>query len=267
MALTIPQDATDGTSSTARSTSGWRSSESVAPSIKGLAVFVYPAGSAIPGTPALVGDLVIGAAGSLCSIDSNGNRVCNISFTAPVGNDTVTLKLYDQEPSGGAIPSSANIVATGNSAITITANGSNVATLTLNSVTATVGSSGGTVGTIDPSDNGSISGGIVIFNLLPGAVPGGQQVTASVSEVSDLSGLPSLGMQRRAQFVQGAGNTLVYAFGFTLSPALNLSLSVTLNGTTFNVTGGTLLSALTAAPTGTLILRYTARPATRTSAR
>src|SRR6185312_2177214 len=157
MAVTIP-DGNETTSSAARSVTDFRSSESVAPSIKGVAVFAYPAGTTMPGTPVLVGDLVVNAAGSLC-VASGTDRACSLSFTAPVGNDTVTIKLYDQEPSGGAIPTNANLVATGTAAITVSANGSNSASLTLNSITsAPLGSGGGAVGALDPSDNGSISG-------------------------------------------------------------------------------------------------------------
>jgi hypothetical protein len=252
MAVTIPDGNAETTSNAARSASGFRSSESVAPSIKGVAVFAYPAGTTMPATPVLVGDLVLNAAGSLC-VASGADRACSLNFTAPVGNDTVTIKLYDQEPSGGAIPATANLVATGTAAITVSTNGTNTASLTLNSITSSpLGSGGGAVGALDPSDNGSISGGIVLFTLLAGAVPGSQQVTASIAEVTDLSGLPSLSMQRRPQFVQGAGNTLIYAFGFTLTPTLTLNSSVTLKGTSFVISGSTLLSALTAAPTGTL---------------
>jgi len=212
-----------------------------------VAVYTYAAGGSMPSTPNLVGDLSLTpSAGnkSLC-VASSGGRACTLTFSAPTGSDVVFVKLYDLEPSGGAIPSNAVVLASGSGTITVGTNGANTATISLNS-TAPFGV--GATAMLAPTANAPISSGSVSL-ALPAGTSG--SVSANVSEVLQL--LLPLSTQRKPQFVSGAGNTEIWAFGLNLTPASTIlpSPGVTLNGTAFVLTGS-LLSTLTAAPSGTL---------------
>jgi hypothetical protein len=216
-----------------------RNSQSVPSSIAGIVVFAYAASGTQPSTPTLVGDLAVPptVAGntSLCvSVTTpSPGRLCTITFTAPVGTDVVSVQLYDKEPSGGSIPSGANLVASGTSSLTVSLNGANSATITLNSVTATINASITTsLPPLTPSSGGSITGGSVNFSIPAGLAPNGAQV--GVAEVLQLS-LPALSSVRRVQST--AGGTFVYAFGFTLSGASALSSPGLTISASFNISG------------------------------
>jgi hypothetical protein len=218
---------------------GKRSPQSVSSSIKGLAVFAYPAGTTQPSTPTMVGDLT---GPPLCQVGNSG-RTCNITFNASVGQDAVVMQFYDQVPSGGTI--TGNIICTGSGPITVSANGTNSATITLNcSAPFSVGSTA----MLAATPTTSITSGSVSFALPSGT---GGAVAATVSEV--LQVLLPLSTQRRPQFVQGAGNTSVWAFGLNLTPSTTIlpSPGVSLINTAFVLTGS-LASTFAAAPSGTL---------------
>jgi len=223
-----------------------RNSQSVPTGINSVTVFAYPATGTQPATPNLVGDLSLTPTGgnkSLC-VASSGGRLCTIAFTAPVGADVVLVQLWDMEPSGGAIPTGANLLASGTASVTVSANGSNSATITLNSVTATINSSITTnLPPLTPTPSGSITGGSVNFSIAPGLAPNGAQV--GISEVLQLS-LPALASVRRAQST--AGGTFVYAFGFTLTGATALSPPGLTISASFSVSGP-LVSSLAASGT------------------
>lgn len=230
-----------------------RKPQTVASSINGLAVFAFAASGTMPTTPTFVGDLSLTpSAGntSLC-VASGGSRVCTITFSAPVGADIVFIKLYDMEPSGGAIPSTATVLASGSGTLTVNLNGTNSATITLNS---TAPFAVGTTAMLTPTAVAPIASGSVSF-ALPAGTSG--SVSANVSEVLQL--LLPLGTARKPQFVSGAGNTEIWAFGLNLTPSTTTlpSPGMTLNGTAFVLTGS-LLSTFTSAPSGTLnIALYT----------
>jgi hypothetical protein len=214
-----------------------RKSQTVPSSIEGVAVYAYSASSSQPSTPTLVGDLAVPPTvpgnTSLCVAVAAG-RQCTISFSAPVGSDVISVALYNAEPVSGAIPASASLVASGMASLTVSANGTNSATLTLNSVAASFnGASGGSLPALTPTATATISGGNLSLSLPAGAVSGNVQV--GVSEV--LSLLIPLSTQRHPQYTAGAGNTMVYAFGITFLPAVTLSSSMTLTGTTFQIIG------------------------------
>ncbi len=223
-----------------------RSVQSVSTSINSVAVYAYAAGGSIPTTPMLVGDLSLTPSSgntSLC-VASAGGRLCKITFTAPVGSDIVFINLYDLEPSGGTIPSNANVIASGSAPITIASNGANATTITLNS-TAPFGV--GVTATLTPTASGSVAPGSVSF-----ALPAGSgSVTANVSEVLQL--LLPLSTQRKPQFVAGAGNSEIWSFGLNLTPSTATlpSPGMSLQGTAFVLTGS-LVSTFTAAQAGTL---------------
>lgn len=239
LSFTIPGGNT-GTSKT-------RASQSVPSSINGVLVYAY-AGTTVPSTPALVGDLSLTPSGgnkSLC-VAASGGRQCSLTFSAPVGTDTIAIQLYDSEPVGGAIPSTANLVASGSTQIAIGANGTSSGSITLNSISQSFGASGGSLPPLTPTATASISSGSVNLSLPSGLISGNEQV--SVSEV--LSLLLPLATQRHPQYVAGSGNTEIYAFGLTFAPPVTLTGSMSLSGTTFTI-AGSLATKLAAAPAGT----------------
>jgi len=240
LSLTVP-NAASGSSAA-------RSAQSVPSAINGVTVYAYAASGTQPSVPTLVGDLSLTPSGgnkTLCVAASAG-RSCTIAFAAPVGTDTVSIQLYDAEPVSGSIPSTANLVASGMTSLTVSLNGSNAASIILNSVAGTVNSDGSaTFNPLIPSGNSAgITGGAVTFAIPAGGVPAGEQV--GVSEVLQLT-LP-LSSVRSPQtvttstptpsptptptlaptptpvptptlpaFGPGSGNTFIYGIGFTIS--------------------------------------------------
>ena len=97
-----------------------RNSQSVPSGINAISLYVYPASGSQSATPTLVGDLALSPTGgnkTLC-VAAGSSRNCSITFTAPVGADVVAIQLWDSEPAGGAIPTSAVLLASGTSSLT-----------------------------------------------------------------------------------------------------------------------------------------------------
>lgn len=236
LSLTVP-NAASGSSAA-------RSAQSVPSAINGVTVYAYAASGTQPSVPTLVGDLSLTPTSgnkTLC-VAASGGRSCTIAFAAPIGTDTVSVQLYDAEPVSGSVPSTANLVASGMASLTVSLNGSNTASIVLNSVAGTVNANGSaTFNPLIPSATSSgITGGAVTFAIPIGGVPAGEQV--GVSEVLQLT-LP-LSSVRSPQaaattpppptptptatskptptptlpaFGPGSGNTFIYGIGFTIS--------------------------------------------------
>lgn len=234
MTFTIPVGTT--------SSSQGRAVQTVPSGSKGLLLYAYAASGSQPATPTLVGDLAVPATGgnvSLCTV-SGSTKTCNITFNAPVGNDVIAVQLYDQEPSSGTISGSANLLAGGSTTANITTNGTNGIAISLNGAAGSISASAAwTPAPVAAPTSASISGGSINFSLPAGSVSGNAQV--SVSTVLQL--VIPLSSGRHPQFTQGAGNTFVYGFDFTVVGVTSLSSSLSLVGTTLNVTGS-LASAL-----------------------
>lgn len=229
-----------------------RTTKSVPSNSASIAVFAYPQSGTQPATPTYVGDVALPATApnvSLCSA-SGSNRICNITFAAPVGADVISIEIYDQEPVGGAIPSASNLLAAAAATTTVNANGGNSVSLTL---VGTAGSfTAGTALALPPfalTSGGSsgVSGGSLSFTV-PGNALSSGSVQVAVGQVSASLLIPLAG-QRTPQFTAGAGNTLIYAFNLQLvPPSTTLAASLSLTGTTFTI-NSSLSSSLGSAGT------------------
>lgn len=170
----------------------------IAQSTAGAQVNVYNAGNDT-GTPlaTTAGNIEPSTSpGSTCTAsDQYGNRSCEFSISAPVGNDDFVITTFDAAPVSGAIPAGANELGWGiDPAVAITAGSAANVSATLSSVLASVSldltpntihqiiPTTGTIGVyaLDADNDVIVSNGFVDVN--------GNPITLSFSMDNSLSG-------------------------------------------------------------------------------